>query len=101
MFIPDNFKFFHRDSWVRQIDDFTAICGITDFIIEKFGQIVFAELPENTIDLSLGEKIGYLETQSDLIDLISPLSGRILEVNDNIENDLDSTDHFNLNRCLT
>jgi len=73
--------------WLSFTDDYTAICGVTEFFNEKIGEIVFADLPEYDTDVRQGEKLGYLESATDTYDLLSPVSGRILEINPDVEHD--------------
>lgn len=70
--------------WVKVIDEETALVGITDFAQKELGSIVFVDLPEVGSSLSRGVEFGAVESVKAASDLISPISGEILEINDDL-----------------
>ena len=56
--------------------------GITDYAQSELGDIVFFELPEVGLELNQFDKMGELESTKAVIDIISPLSGEVVQVND-------------------
>lgn len=69
--------------WVK-IEDRRARIGVTDYAQKQMREIVFAELPGVGADVRRGEPFGTLESVKAVSDLVSPLSGRVVEVNDRV-----------------
>ena len=70
--------------WVKVEDGFAYI-GITDYAQESLGEIVFVELPEEDDQVNAGEEFSAVESVKAASDLISPVSGTIVLVNDDLE----------------
>ena len=72
---------FYLDSheWAK-IDGDIVTVGITDFAIEQLGELVYLDLPENGQAISKGDTFGEVESVKAVSDLISPVSGEIVEV---------------------
>ncbi|UOQ84053.1 glycine cleavage system protein GcvH [Gracilibacillus salinarum] len=73
--------------WVIQIDDQKARIGITDFAQEQLGDIVFVESAEVGSELKAGETMGTIESVKAASDIYSPLSGRVITVNEALEHE--------------
>lgn len=69
------------------VDGDTGTTGITDYAQAELGDIVFLELPEVGTDVVLGESYGTVEAVKTVADLISPVSGKVVEVNDQLQED--------------
>ncbi|MEM2027341.1 MAG: glycine cleavage system protein GcvH [Candidatus Bathyarchaeia archaeon] len=69
--------------WVK-IEDGRARIGVTDYAQKQMREIVFAELPSVGASVRRGEPFGTLESVKAVSDLVSPLSGRVAEVNDRV-----------------
>ncbi|MEM1506810.1 MAG: glycine cleavage system protein GcvH [Candidatus Bathyarchaeia archaeon] len=69
--------------WVK-IEDRRARIGVTDYAQKQMREIVFAELPGVGADVRRGEPFGTIESVKAVSDLVSPLSGRVVEVNDRV-----------------
>jgi glycine cleavage system H protein len=84
MNIPANLKYTKDHEWVS-IDGDVATVGITDFAQKELGDIVYVEV--ETLDQTLGkdEVFGTVEAVKTVSDLFLPLSGEIIEFNDNLE----------------
>ena len=76
----DNLKFSTDHEWVRK-EGKRAIIGITNFAQEALGDIVFIELPEANIELSAEDEITEIESTKTTSPVLSPVSGRLIEVN--------------------
>ena len=85
MNIPENFKYTNEHEWVK-IDGNIAIIGVTDFAQSELGDIVFVELPNIGDSFNQNDVFGTIEAVKTLADLYLPLTGKIMEVNSNIEN---------------
>ena len=69
-----------------------ATIGITDYAQSELGDIVFFELPEIGMKVDQFDKMGELESTKAVIDIVSPLSGEVVQVNDVL---LDSPEQAN------
>lgn len=77
---PAELKYSESHEWVRMDGDL-AIIGITDFAQHELGDVVYVELPEVGRSLTADEPFGTIESVKAVSDLISPVSGDIVEVN--------------------
>lgn len=59
--------------------------GITDYAQEQLGNVVYVDIPEVGDDVSAGEEFGAVESVKAASDLISPISGTVVEINENLE----------------
>jgi glycine cleavage system H protein len=76
-------KYTSSHEWIK-IDDNIAIIGISDYAQHQLGDIVFVELPEKGLVLEKGSNAAEIESVKAVGDLIMPLSGEIIEVNENL-----------------
>ncbi|MCD6469334.1 glycine cleavage system protein GcvH [Candidatus Bathyarchaeota archaeon] len=67
--------------WIK-IEDGKARVGITDYAQKQMREIVFAELPNVGDEVKKDEAFGTLESVKSVSDLISPLTGKVVEVNE-------------------
>ena len=67
--------------WIK-IEDGKARVGITDYAQKQMREIVFAELPKVGDEVKKDEAFGTLESIKSVSDLISPLTGKVVEVNE-------------------
>ena len=72
--------------WIKPEGD-TARLGISDYGVEKLGNIVFLNLPEVGDWLTIEEKLGDVESIKTVSDLISPVTGQVLSVNGTLLDD--------------
>ena len=70
--------------WVR-VEDEIAVIGITDFAQEQLGDITFVELPAVGDTVEAGREMGSVESVKAASELYSPVSGEVIEVNDELE----------------
>ena len=84
MNLPENIKYTEDHEWVS-IKDGIATVGITDFAQSELGDIIFVEFPDEDIDVEQKESIGTLEAVKTVADIYSPLTGNIVELNENLE----------------
>ena len=76
---------FHKEHAWAKVDGDTALIGISDFAQQKLTNIVFIELPDFGTEAKQGEKIATIESVKSVSEVISPLSGEVLEVNKELE----------------
>ena len=81
---PDHLKYTSTHEWV-EINDKVATVGITDFAQHQLGDIVFVELPEVGIVIEKGGNAAEIESVKAVGELLMPLSGEIIEINDKIK----------------
>jgi glycine cleavage system H protein len=82
--VIENLLYTEDHEWIK-VDGKTASIGITDFAQNSLGDIVFVELPDIDEDLSEGSTFGVVESIKSVSDLYTPLSGKVVEKNDKIE----------------
>lgn len=73
--------------WVVAEDDGTALIGITDYAQAQLGELVFVELPEVGSEVDKGEAVAVIESVKSASDLMMPVSGEIIEVNEELDGD--------------
>jgi glycine cleavage system H protein len=86
MSIPKELKYSESHEWVKLEGD-VAIVGISDHAQSELGDIVFVELPEVGDDISKDEACGTIEAVKTVSDMNAPLSGEIVEVNKELEDE--------------
>ncbi len=81
--------------WVSENTD-TVILGITDFAQEQLGNIMFLNLPDVGEKLKIGQPFGDIESIKTVSDLISPVEGEVLKINEELmdEPDLINTEPY-------
>ncbi|WP_414049381.1 glycine cleavage system protein GcvH [Macrococcus animalis] len=79
-----NLKFSKDHEWVKSEDNVKTI-GITDFAQSELGDIVFVELPEVGDEIEVGAPFGSVESVKTVSELYAPISGKIIEVNSELE----------------
>ncbi|MBQ9772664.1 MAG: glycine cleavage system protein GcvH [Lentisphaeria bacterium] len=72
--------------WV-QIDGDDAYVGVSRFIVDCLGDISYVELPKEGTDVIVGDDIGVIESITESEDVYSPISGTIIAVNHNLDDD--------------
>ena len=77
---PEDLKYHREHDWARVEGD-TATVGITWYAQDALGELVHFEPPEQGGSLAKDESYGEVESVKAVSDLISPLSGEIIEVN--------------------
>lgn len=89
MNIPANLKYTKDHEWVA-IDGDVATVGITDFAQKELGDIVYVEVETLDQTLDRDEVFGTVEAVKTVSDLFLPLSGEIIEFNDDLESNPES-----------
>ena len=76
-------KYSKDHEWVSTENDIATV-GITNHAQESLGDIVFIELPEVGKIVKAGEQVGVVESVKAASELFSPISGKIIQVNDTL-----------------
>lgn len=86
MNIPAELKYTKDHEWVK-IEGDTAIVGITDFAQSELGDIVFVDVESVDEELNVGDVFGSVEAVKTVSDLYLPISGKIIEFNEELESE--------------
>src|SRR5947209_695600 len=79
---PANLKYSKSDEWVRVEGD-NAVIGISDYAQDQLGDIVYIELPwTGSQSVTHAAKFGDIESVKATSELISPISGEVVKVNE-------------------
>lgn len=81
MSIPRELRYTKDHEWARAEDATTIIVGVTYYAQEQLGDIVYVEIPTNGEDVAMDEPFGTIESTKSVSDLISPVTGVVLESN--------------------
>ena len=84
MNIPENLKYTNEHEWIRVEGD-VAYVGITDYAQHQLGNVVYVDMPDVDDEVAQGEEFGAVESVKAASDLISPVSGTVVEVNEALE----------------
>jgi glycine cleavage system H protein len=80
---PDDLKYHKEHTWVKLLGR-KATIGITDYAQDALGDIVYIDLPEVDMDVRTDSEIGEIESTKATSSIISPVSGRVIEVNEDL-----------------
>lgn len=86
MALPQDLLFSKEHEWVR-LDGDSATIGITDYAQNALGDIVYVELPKTGTKIEQFANIGVIESVKAVSDLFTPISGEVVDVNAELEND--------------
>lgn len=81
--IPITLRYTSDNEWVRDEEDHITI-GVTDFAQDQLGEIVYVELPNSGDTVTAGEAFGVIESVKSVSDLLAPISGAVIAVNDEL-----------------
>lgn len=79
-------KYSNNHMWVKFKRD-RAVIGVTENLLEGVNEIVLVSLPKAGEEITQDDLFGTLETGSDIIDLVAPLSGEVVRVNNLVQED--------------
>ena len=82
--IPEKLLYTNEHEWVR-IEGNEAFVGITDYAQSELGEIVFVDVPTLGESIAQGEVFGSVEAVKTVSDLNMPLSGEVLEINEELD----------------
>jgi len=82
--IIEGLKYTEDHEWIS-VDGNIATIGITDFAQSSLGDIVFVELPEEGEELEATNSFGVVESIKSVSDLYTPVSGKVIEKNNTVE----------------
>lgn len=85
---PSELKYARTHEWVK-IEGDLVITGITDHAQDELGDLVYVETPEVGSKVTAGEQAGMVESVKTASDIHAPVSGTVVEVNTDLEDDPD------------
>ena len=89
--INPDLKYSKSHEWIRMDGD-VAVVGISDFAQDALGDLVFVNLPQVGDDVTAGEPFGDVESVKAVSDLISPVTGVVCEINEEL---MDAPENLN------
>lgn len=78
--IPEELYYTRDHEWAM-IDENIVTVGVTEYAQDTLGEIVYVELPEEGQKVTQNEPFGVIESVKSVSDLLAPVSGTVLEVN--------------------
>ena len=90
---PEELLYCETHEWVSITDEGgskTATVGISKFAVEQLTDLVFMELPEPGTEVAAGDEFGEVESVKAVSSLYAPVAGKILEVNHDLPNNLET-----------
>lgn len=84
--VLDGLYYSESHEWLKVEGEFGYI-GITDYAQHQLGNVVYVDLPEVDDELNQGEEFGAVESVKAASDLLSPISGIVVEINDKQEDE--------------
>ncbi|MEU9251138.1 glycine cleavage system protein GcvH [Streptomyces sp. NPDC048270] len=93
---PQQLRYSKEHEWLSDAEGGVATVGITEFAASALGDVVFAQLPAVGDTVTAGETCGELESTKSVSDLYSPVSGEVVESNQDVVDNpaLVNTDPF-------
>lgn len=82
--VLEGLQYSESHEWVK-VDGNIATIGVSDFAQAEMGDITYVDLPDVDDEVEAGEEFGALESVKASSDLYSPVSGKVVEVNEDLE----------------
>ena len=89
MNIPEELRYTEEHEWVK-LDGNVATVGITDFAQSELGDIVYLEIDTLDAEINSNDVFGTVEAVKTVSDLFLPMSGKIIEFNENLSDSPES-----------
>ncbi len=83
---PQDLLYSKEHEWAK-LDGENATIGITDYAQESLGDIVYVELPKLGTEIEQFFNVGVIESVKAVSDLFTPLSGKVVEINEALDGD--------------
>ncbi|MER5726975.1 glycine cleavage system protein GcvH [Streptomyces sp. NPDC002138] len=84
---PQQLRYSKEHEWLSDAVDGVATVGITEFAANALGDVVYAQLPAVGDSVTAGETCGELESTKSVSDLYSPVTGEVVEANQDVVDD--------------
>ncbi|MGG1658073.1 glycine cleavage system protein GcvH [Brevibacillus sp. NRS-1366] len=83
--VKENWLYSKEHEWVEVLSETRVRVGITDFAQNQLGDLVFVEIPQVGDEVTADQTMGTVESVKAVSDLFSPVSGTVVEVNTELE----------------
>jgi len=83
--LPDELYYHNEHAWAKLEDDGRVRVGMNDFFQKAAGDVVYVDLPFEDDDVAQGETCGKVQSSKWVGKLVAPASGKIVEVNEDLE----------------
>ncbi len=84
--VVEGLRYAESHEWVRVEGD-VAVIGISDYAQHSMGELSYVDMPSVDDEVVAGEEFGAVESVKAASDLISPVSGTVIEVNEGLEDE--------------
>ncbi|MFD9354873.1 glycine cleavage system protein GcvH [Streptomyces sp. NPDC060031] len=84
---PQQLRYSKEHEWLSDAEGGVSTVGITEFAANALGDVVYAQLPEVGDTVTAGETCGELESTKSVSDLYSPVTGEVVEANQDVVDD--------------
>ncbi|MEU5053112.1 glycine cleavage system protein GcvH [Streptomyces sp. NPDC021096] len=84
---PQQLRYSKEHEWLSAVENGVATVGITEFAANALGDVVYAQLPAVGDTVTAGDTCGELESTKSVSDLYAPVSGEVVEINEDVVND--------------
>lgn len=84
MNVPEDLSYSTDHEWMR-VDGTRIRVGITDYAQDALGDVVFVQVPEVDAEVTLGDTVSEVESTKSVSDIYAPVTGRIVEVNADLD----------------
>lgn len=82
--IVEGLLYSESHEWVK-VDGNVAIIGVSDFAQSEMGDVTYVDMPDVDDEIAAGDEFGALESVKTSSELISPVSGKVIACNDELE----------------
>lgn len=82
--IVEGLLYSESHEWVK-VDGNVAIIGVSDFAQSEMGDITYVDMPDVDDEIAAGDEFGALESVKTSSELVSPVSGKVIACNDELE----------------
>jgi len=83
--VPTELRYTQTHEWIRVEEDGTLVIGITDHAQAQLGELVFVDLPDAEAKVNSSDEVCVVESVKTTSDVYSPVSGKIVEINEDLE----------------
>ncbi len=84
---PEQLRYSKEHEWLSPAEDGVATVGITEHAAHALGDVVYVQLPQPGDTVTAGDTCGELESTKSVSDLYSPVSGEVVEANQDVVDD--------------
>lgn len=84
MEFPKDLRYSHDHEWILVEED-EALVGVTDYAQSQLGEVVYVDMPTEGDAFGANEVFGEIESVKSVSELILPISGEVIAINDEIE----------------